>query len=676
MGWQDAPVVEEQPPTATPQTRGWQSAPVVDTVADRLERDDVGVGGQALGGFYQGVANLAGAPGDFLHWSGNKMLGMEGGHSPIGSENIASLLKALGAREVMDTEPDSTLEQAFRTGSQVVGESVLPASGILAAGIKGGRYIPAAIEAAAQAAPGRFAAAELGSAAAGGVGRAGAEAAGAGPGGQTLAEIAGSLGPGLAGATLGGTTRLTARGGPEAGRQMRDNIHNLEYNSITPSVDNAAEDGIGQSITQAVDRTPFTGRDVDNARTRTIDESQARVEGLANDIAGPGGATGDPVTTGTAVRTGIENYNARAGATANELYDQLDAYIPPETPVNLDNTMGVLEDMIRIDPDAPAVSGSLNNPNLQGVYDNLLSDLNILDANGNVVDTLKDLPYSAIRGLRSKVGRIIGNPTINPDLPQAEMRRLYSALSDDIKGTAERAGPEAEQAYNAANAFWRQHRTRLDDQLEPLYKKQDAEVIYKAIESGSKRGTQQLRALKEALDPVEWRSMVATVFQRLGRATSGNQLDAAGNDFSFQTFMTNWDRLSTGAKDIMFSGPHQRDINHLVDTLGALKEKSRRGINPSGSAGAGGGLAIGAAGVTSVLTADPTAMLVLVGGLATAKGLGRALTHPGVTRWLAKATELPASRAPNVAMRMIATVEEDDPELADELKQMLSGMGQ
>ena len=171
------------------------------------------------------------------------------------------------------------------------------------------------------------------------------------------------------------------------------------------------------------------------------------------------------------------------------------------------------------------------------------------------------------------------------------------------------------------------------------------------------------------------RAVTAAVIKRMGMATPGAQ-DAAGEVFSAQTFLTNWNRISPEAKRALFDrhGPgFSKQMDQIARVAQNIREGSRVLANPSGTANRAAALTYGASLVASLL--DPS--MTTTGALLVGGGVGnvaaRLLTNPTAVKWLARSTSMPVGSA--VAeiqvLRSMAEKEgdEDALEIADALTQ-------
>ena len=238
-----------------------------------------------------------------------------------------------------------------------------------------------------------------------------------------------------------------------------------------------------------------------------------------------GGAV-DKVRAGRVVREGIEGtaegnpgFVARFNTKATNLYDEINI----NAPVDVSNTRRVLSDLLAEIPDAPALTEALRNKGLAAVDKAFMSD----------VSDLGTMSFAAMKKLRSTVGQKIANSTLVDEVPKSEWKRLYGALSEDMKAAAKKAGPEAEKAFSRANHFWKAGTERIDDFLQPIANKVTPEEITNTLRAGFKNGPTKIRAIRRSLTKEQWKVVAGNYFVEMGRPRPGQMVEEA-TGFSFE----------------------------------------------------------------------------------------------------------------------------------------------
>lgn len=280
------------------------------------------------------------------------------------------------------------------------------------------------------------------------------------------------------------------------------------------------------------------------------------------------------------------------------------------------------------------------------------------------------LPYQAVQKLRTLVGNELESTSLVADVPRSKWKAVYGALSRDMEAAA--TTPEAKQALDRANRYFNARAKRIDEIDRVIDRNGGPEKIYQAVMGGVKDGGSTLRAVMQSLPEEGQKAVTAAALRRMGLANPGAQ-DAAGEVFSANTFLTNWNKSSPEARRALFDryGPgFTHDMDRIARVAERIKDGGQAIANPSGTARqgaqfaywgglggalmtgqAGGALGLGLAGVGSNLAA-------------------RLMTNPAWVRWFARSTELPVGALPaqiNVLKRIAADRGDQDIRQAAEL---------
>lgn len=458
-----------------------------------------------------------------------------------------------------------------------------------------------------------------------------ARESGASQGNQLLAGLAGGLGPSAARAGLGATARGLVRG--SSGEQMRNTLADFQALGANPSVGQASGNRMVQGVENILAGGPTSTGVMTRFAERQADDIGNGLQGLAQGISRNPSAE----RAGRAIERGVDTFNKNVAANRKALYWQADQYIPDMTPTSMQNTLRAAVALTTPDPRAAATTGGLIQPGIAALRKNLETDL---AANGG------QLTYGALRRIRSDIGEQIGKASpLNPPADIRELNRLYGALSDDMRASAQSQGPQAVAAANRANNYTRASAERLEAMSRVVEKVGGPERVYNAVMAGTKDGGTTLRSVMQSLPPDGQKAVTAAVIRRMGMANPGMQ-DAAGEAFSAQTFLRKWNDVSPEAKRTLFDRygkGFSQDVDRIARVTQNIRDGSRVFSNPSGTANRAAALTYGGSLVASLF--DPsmatTGSLLIGGGLANAAS--RALTNPKVVAALARATNYPIS---------------------------------
>ena len=501
-----------------------------------------------------------------------------------------------------------------------------------------------------------------GSAAGGGLGRV---RAALGTGAAALGGAAGEQVAGETGELVGAFLPATAGA---AGRLAMKSVSEKAASNVGPFRDIGAKISLGQATDSAFLHglenlaSKFPGG---SGVMKKFIDAQQRAIGVSTQT----GTTAE--TAGRAIEKGITGkggFLARTKATWNQLDDAVAAKIPKGAAFQPANTTQALDDLTRPVVGAEKTTGALVNPKIAEMQANLADDLNA--NNGQI-------PFEALRALRSKVGSMMDESLVT-GIPGGELKKVYAALSKDLEAAAKQAG--AGREFARQNNFYRARMSRIEDVLERVIGKgRQPEDIFKAIDPIDVNQVNKLRLTMRSLQPAEREVVTSAVVNRLGRATPGKQTEL-GDVFSSETFLTNWNRLSQGARQQLFPDTQIRtNMNRIAAAASDIR--TGRGIyaNPSGTAGSFAAYAVYMGPIAAVgwgLGRVPGAVAASAASAATANIGAKLLTNQKIVNWLAK--PVTPSRPGDVAMhlgRLIAIYKnEDDSEMRSEIARFIQSV--
>lgn len=487
---------------------------------------------------------------------------------------------------------------------------------------------------------------------------------GGGQGAQLAAGIAGAIAPGGVAGSAQALTRGAIRGGEAGRQQVGQAISDFRAVGATPSVGQAAGNWRTQGLESLLAGGPTSGGVMSRAAERQADQIGSGLRRMADDFMP--NASGE--RAGRAIERGAETFSKNVRATKKALYWQADQFIPSTTALPLSRTQQALADLTRPVAGAEATTGALVNPRIAEIAQNVAQDVS---ANGG-------MPYEAVKALRTRIGEELTDYALSPDRPTAQYKRLYAALSQDMEEAARRQGPQAEAAAKRANNYTRAAADRLEQIQRVVDKNGGPEKVYNAVMSGTRDGGTTLRAVMQSLPEDGQRAVTAAVIKRMGLATPGAQ-DAAGEAFSANTFLTNWNRISPEARRALFDrhGPRfTQNMDKIARVADRIKSGSQVFANPSGTANRAAGITYLGSLAAAFFTGRLLALGGLVAGGAGANVMARAMTSPTVVNWLAQATEAPVSALPQMVALLKGAAEQDGDETAAELAAALENVEQ
>lgn len=378
-----------------------------------------------------------------------------------------------------------------------------------------------------------------------------------------------------------------------------------------------------------------------------------RASGEARDrIAGTLGRVTDETGAGQAAQRGAKAFVKTSEERGGELYDQIS--VPDATPSHLDGTRQALTEITQGLKSNPKLSKLwVENPRLQQTLEALTPDAS--GAGGQ-------LSWQDLKRFRSIVGEISGSPSLADDgAAKAAMKKLYGALSEDMRATAAATSPRALTEFNRANQYWRGREDRIENVLTGIlgndYHKGEADAFaqinrWAQLQGGDfKRLSQAMRSM-----PADEASTVrATLFGRMGKAKPGQQ-DATGLEFSSAEFALQWNKLDPRAKSVLFPNKAHREAIDKLVTVASAQKRAGQYANFSNTA-----LGVNATAGLAGMYIAPLSTLTALG---TQFAVGKVLASPKLARMLATPVRSPAS-AKALAQRF-GEVAAKDPALAAE----------
>lgn len=499
-------------------------------------------------------------------------------------------------------------------------------------------------------------------------------------GGGPLAQMAASAAVGMGIPVVGkmGAAAIRAAiAGSAARRQAAEQSLALmragEPNAAV-SLGQVAEGGAARLMQGGLRNVPGASEVFKANAERQAKQMGQRAAGIADELSPVGNAT----TAGAAIQTGLkEGFIPRFKAVANRMYERVWSLMPPDTPIQMPATVKLHADMGSLGAGAEALKSDLSNPKVAGILERLAQALDD-SPNGAI-------PFQVAKQLRSRLGAMLNGDELVTDVNLGDVKRIYGALSQDMRAGIAQSNPRALPAWDRAEAFWRQGSEKIEKILQPLMDKKTPEAAFTALFSGSRDGSTVLRSTMRSLSGAERGVIQSAAVRRMGLANPGAQ-DAVGDIFSPETFLTRWNQLAPASRDALFEGADPRivgNLNRLAKAAEIRKSAARVLPNPSGTApntafwAAMSGLGTSVAGT---VMGNPT---VALGGLAPAGVIGgsnllaRAFTSPRITNWLVRQTRLPFGALTQELALLAKDAQkwpEDDRETAQEISQSLSNV--
>lgn len=362
-----------------------------------------------------------------------------------------------------------------------------------------------------------------------------------------------------------------------------------------------------QRAASTVRSIPGAGEPLVGAADRALTQLGTKADEVAAGF-GSGTVQGAGDTTKGAIRSWIKG---ESGKKVGQLYDRVDNLVNQQSKTALVNTRGVAAEIA-------AERGAA----MQGPGKAVDFVLEAANSDG--------LTYQGIKKLRTMVGEMMNGGILPEGVSGAELKRIYSGLTDDLRSSVRVGGGEkAVEAFDRANRYNR----LVSDRREALAKivgangDTPAEKVFDRLRamagSNSRADVNKLAQARKAIGADDWNEFASGVVSGLGR-------DAAGN-FSADRFVTDYGKLSDAGKSLLFRSGGKSNLADSLDDIAKVSSRYKQLAkfgNPSGTGQIGAGLGIGAGFMVDPLTTISS----VVGGRALAYALSQPATASSVAK--------------------------------------------
>jgi hypothetical protein len=617
---------------------------------------------------------------------------------PGSSEWLAARINqgadALGVRSPIDNPaPHDTTSRVLYSGGRVAGSSIVPNPNVPIAPANQLR---------------NFLMAEAGGLSAGGVGEVAPEWAG----------VAGMV-PQVVGAASVAATKRAIRGNEAGRREMEQRIQDFKNAGVdNPSVGLASGNKTVQGIENMLSLTPGSVGAFEKNKQALLSGMQGKTNAIRDAISGVYG----PVEAGQAIQADLKGaFKDRIGNTYSTLNDRVEAAVGPNTAVPVSETLirsGQLTTPIK---GAEETSSLLIQPRIKNINEAIQADAGgtpaktvfvggqmvqvpsghgtrtvqqpgIVDAAGNPITVTipatppTGLPFSALKELRTKIGKEAQSNAIMGTPEQADFKQLYGAMSQDMKngvamadlqnGVLPASGGSATTALNRANTYYSRAMDKVDA-LNPLANRSTPEGAYNSVTGSLNAGPSTYERVRNAVTPETRAKVVSTVINDLGMAKDGMQ-NAARDVWSPRTFLTNYSKINENGggvelfKRLPGGQKYAADLQDVAKAAEMVSDASKVWANPSGTTAA----AV-SRGTLYALTAGAFINPVAAAGTAGALALGnqvsqRLLLNPDFVGWLAKTPKVTPQGMQSYMQTLIANADKtNDPQYKKDVSEYL-----
>jgi len=363
----------------------------------------------------------------------------------------------------------------------------------------------------------------------------------------------------------------------------------------------------------AVQRAAAGARNVPFAGDPLVKAAEGTIAGLgqkADEVAtAMGGA--DRLGAGSTASGGIRDWiTGKSAAVVSKAYDDVEKAVNPNVRTDLASTRNVMADILARRQNAQMAGDSRAVAEVAGA-----------------VQSPNGLNFQGIKDLRTSIGERLKSGILPDGMDGGELKRIYGALSDDLRQAAEQAGgPRGKQLFERANALNAAVAKRREELAKIVGAKGDAspeQVFDRLVAFASEKGGANANLLAKARNAIaqDWDEVAGGVVSRLGRDADGN--------FTPDRFVTAWGKLSPQGKSVLFGSSGHRAALEDIATISSRFKELNKFANPSGTAQSATFAATGAGMIASPVTTIAS----VVGGNILSRILAQPATSSSMARW-------------------------------------------
>ena len=427
---------------------------------------------------------------------------------------------------------------------------------------------------------------------------------------------------------------------PDIAKDFMEEGVNMSALSLS---DNPVVTRVGSLLKGTFGSASVMERDIE----KTLSSLQNRIGALASS-SGIGAVSQQKA--GEIAQQGIESYVGKFKDTSGLLFDRVGKKLATKTsPLNNVRSFVSTE-----------LSQYTNEPNLQKKIAGNKAIQEAIDAVSDAGDT--GLRYDALKRYRTNVGSLITENAITGQ-DNALAKRVYAALSEDMKAVAKESGPETLKAFENANAFFNRGVTEIEGRLQKyIGSKADPAAILTSIKNSSKGSDFRVSAIMKAIPSHDKPIIRDAILQQLGKNQSG--------EFSPTVFFKDFNKISPEAKKALF-GAESSAFRGSLERLARISQK----ISESGRYEIFSRTAdnLGNVGLIALSAVD---LGTAAAATATSNATARLLTNPSFAKTLAKYSMKPISKSAFRSMlNDMANVAAKNPAIQNEVATFIGLLG-
>ncbi|EIA3336355.1 hypothetical protein ACSVMK_11375 [Salmonella enterica] len=444
-----------------------------------------------------------------------------------------------------------------------------------------------------------------------------------------------------------------------------DVLSAADHIGVTPTVGTVTNRPWVQTLEKMLSKVPGANA-INLAHSKELETLASYVEQIKSNL----GYVGSPNGLGSNLKQAVSDYLEKFKSESNELYDnvfkKIDSRDKIKTP-EFGDVLSEIANRFSTEPDWDKLLGNKKIKEIFELYTGALEKTSDPEMQGilySLTGKMQDgaMSTQTARSLKRLLNDSLSSPSSAfKDTSDADISRLLEALNKDIEGHMIRSG--VGDAWRKAQDHYAAGRALYEQALKSVDMTTNGDNVYTALfgnQAGGFKpfGVDAAIALKETLTQEQWNQVAAEVVHRMGMESAG-AAGAGGREFNPSTFLTNWNRLDSDAKELLFSAEHANDLNQLAIYSDALKKLGRQ-ENHSNTAHHGAMWSLLTGAVISPIHGIP-ALIGVTGG---AKLSSLLFTNPQAARLVVEAAQAESPNALQAALAKMVAISIAHPELA------------
>lgn len=362
--------------------------------------------------------------------------------------------------------------------------------------------------------------------------------------------------------------------------------------------------------------------------TRSSQRVMEQFSGALEDTAKQFGSQTTQYGAGNIAQRGARGWLDRVKTNAERLYDDVDKHVSANAEVAIPNFYSSLGSRRDFFTKNPIVGNLLQNPKLRR-FEKALTDEGGLPTS---------LTFKEAQELRKELGLMMGRNELINNVPRADIRRVYGALTEDMRGSLV-GNEKGLKAFDWATKYWRTRRERVDNVLDS--------IIGEGISPGRamerivnfvKKDANSAFQIKNSMQPKEWDEVASYVFRSLGKEEHtvsgevGTGVVGFLNDFTKLRKNSEAFRWAFGGSRYKKLAPIFSDMARVAENMKYLKIVANKGSS---------GYSNATAGMVAGLFYNWPMITTMIGGN---MGFSVLMANPRMAKWILGAGQL-AERA-------------------------------